>query len=118
MDNDVTGNVVVLQHRLFTGTKKLNLDLFELVSRSCAIKFGRMLLAAMVETGYGRMEWVVLDWNVDTIRFYEEMAIYGLTREALTTYGGSDEKGFFFLHLLLFFNGELEKLMVKVKLCL
>ncbi|CAL1387044.1 unnamed protein product [Linum trigynum] len=39
--------------------------------------FGRMLLSAVaaqaVKLGYGRVEWVVLDWNVNAIKFYEEM---------------------------------------------
>ncbi|KDP44395.1 hypothetical protein JCGZ_20075 [Jatropha curcas] len=38
---------------------------------------GRMLLSAVagqaVKMGYGRVEWVVLDWNVNAIKFYEEM---------------------------------------------
>jgi len=64
--------------------------------------FGRMLLSAVakqaVKMGYGRVEWVVLDWNVNAIRFYEEMGadvlnewrICRLTGEALQAYGGSD----------------------------
>ncbi|KAK6942155.1 GNAT domain [Dillenia turbinata] len=39
--------------------------------------FGKMLLSAVakqaVKMGYGRVEWVVLDWNVNAIKFYEEM---------------------------------------------
>ncbi|CAH8390602.1 unnamed protein product [Eruca vesicaria subsp. sativa] len=39
--------------------------------------FGRELLSAVakqaVKMGYGRVEWVVLDWNVNAIRFYEQM---------------------------------------------
>jgi GNAT superfamily N-acetyltransferase len=38
---------------------------------------GRRLLAHLartaVERGYGRVEWAVLDWNVDAIRFYESL---------------------------------------------
>ncbi|XP_030479469.2 GCN5-related N-acetyltransferase 8 [Cannabis sativa] len=38
---------------------------------------GKMLLIAVVkkavEMGCGRVEWVVLDWNVNAIKFYEEM---------------------------------------------
>lgn len=38
---------------------------------------GRMLLSAVAaqaaKMGYGRVEWVVLDWNVNAIKFYEEM---------------------------------------------
>lgn len=38
---------------------------------------GKMLLSAVAQQaakmGYGRVEWVVLDWNVNAIRFYEQM---------------------------------------------
>ncbi|KAJ0262336.1 acetyltransferase NATA1-like [Hirschfeldia incana] len=38
---------------------------------------GSMLLTAVakqaVKMGYGRVEWVVLDWNANAIRFYEQM---------------------------------------------
>jgi GNAT superfamily N-acetyltransferase len=38
---------------------------------------GRRLLAYLARTaterGYGRVEWAVLDWNVDAIRFYESL---------------------------------------------
>ncbi|KAK1270860.1 hypothetical protein QJS04_geneDACA006013 [Acorus gramineus] len=37
----------------------------------------RMLLSAVAvktaEMGLGRVEWTVVDWNVDAFRFYEEM---------------------------------------------
>ncbi|KAK1308389.1 hypothetical protein QJS10_CPA09g01778 [Acorus calamus] len=39
--------------------------------------FGRMLLSAVAakaaEMGFGKVEWCVLDWNANAIRFYEEM---------------------------------------------
>lgn len=39
--------------------------------------FGRMLFTAVAaqaaRMGYGRVEWVVLDWNVNAIKFYEQM---------------------------------------------
>ncbi|XP_027104960.2 GCN5-related N-acetyltransferase 8-like [Coffea arabica] len=39
--------------------------------------FGRMLFTAVAaqaaKMGYGRVEWVVLDWNVNAIQFYEQM---------------------------------------------
>jgi len=39
--------------------------------------FGKMLFCAVakeaVKRNYGRVDWVVLDWNVNAIRFYEEM---------------------------------------------
>jgi GNAT superfamily N-acetyltransferase len=38
---------------------------------------GRRLLAHLagiaVDRGYGRLEWAVLDWNVEAIRFYESL---------------------------------------------
>jgi GNAT superfamily N-acetyltransferase len=38
---------------------------------------GRQLLAHLARTaeerGYGRMEWAVLDWNADAIRFYQSL---------------------------------------------
>lgn len=38
---------------------------------------GRRLLAHLARTaserGYGRLEWAVLDWNTDAIRFYESL---------------------------------------------
>jgi GNAT superfamily N-acetyltransferase len=38
---------------------------------------GRQLLASLAQTaatsGYGRLEWAVLNWNVDAIRFYESL---------------------------------------------
>jgi GNAT superfamily N-acetyltransferase len=57
---------------------------------------GRMLLAHLarlaVERGCGRLEWAVLDWNHDAIKFYERLGarpnsdwtVYRLTGEALT----------------------------------
>ncbi|XP_077221720.1 L-ornithine N5-acetyltransferase NATA1-like [Tasmannia lanceolata] len=61
--------------------------------------FGRMLLSAVaaqaVKMGLGRVEWCVLDWNENAIRFYEEMGaevmqewrICRLTGGALQAYG-------------------------------
>lgn len=63
---------------------------------------GRMLLTAVarqaVRMGYGRVEWVVLDWNANAIRFYEEMGakvlqdwrLCRLTGEELEAYGKID----------------------------
>jgi GNAT superfamily N-acetyltransferase len=60
---------------------------------------GRRLLEHLaqiaVSRGYGRLEWAVLDWNVDAIRFYESLGAipmsdwttYRVTGEALTTLG-------------------------------
>ncbi|XP_062001034.1 GCN5-related N-acetyltransferase 8-like [Rosa rugosa] len=59
---------------------------------------GKMLLSAVakqaVKMGFGRVEWVVLDWNVNAIKFYEEMGakimqewrICRLTGDALQAY--------------------------------
>ena len=61
---------------------------------------GRQLLASLartaVERGYGRVEWAVLDWNVDAIRFYEtlgarpmnEWTVYRVAGEALVGLAG------------------------------
>lgn len=60
---------------------------------------GRRLLAHLAHTatarGYGRVEWAVLDWNEDAIRFYESLGArpmgdwttYRLTGDALTALG-------------------------------
>lgn len=59
---------------------------------------GKMMLSAVarqaVAMGYGRVEWVVLDWNTNAIKFYEEMGanvmqewrVCRLTGDALQTY--------------------------------
>jgi GNAT superfamily N-acetyltransferase len=61
---------------------------------------GRQLLSHLartaVERGYGRLEWAVLDWNSDAIRFYEslgarpmaEWTTYRLAGPALAALGG------------------------------
>jgi GNAT superfamily N-acetyltransferase len=61
---------------------------------------GRMLLAHLarlaVERGCGRLEWAVLDWNRDAIKFYERLGarpnsdwtVYRLTGDALTGLAG------------------------------
>jgi GNAT superfamily N-acetyltransferase len=56
----------------------------------------RRLAQIAVERGCGRMEWAVLDWNVDAIRFYErlgakpnlEWTVYRLTGESLEALAG------------------------------
>ena len=62
---------------------------------------GRRLLAHLARTaiarGYGRVEWAVLDWNVDAIRFYESLGAvpmsdwttYRLTGDRLATLGAA-----------------------------
>jgi GNAT superfamily N-acetyltransferase len=61
---------------------------------------GRLLLQRLaqvaVDRGCGRLEWAVLDWNVDAIRFYERLGakpnadwtIYRLTGESLQKVAG------------------------------
>lgn len=61
---------------------------------------GRMLLGRLaqlaVDRGCGRLEWAVLDWNVDAIRFYErlgarpnaEWTVYRLTGDRLRDLAG------------------------------
>ena len=60
---------------------------------------GRRLLGHLARTarerGYGRVEWAVLDWNVDAIRFYESLGAapmsdwttFRLTGDALDALG-------------------------------
>ena len=62
---------------------------------------GKKLLANLAriatERGYGRLEWAVLDWNVDAIRFYESLGAvamsdwttYRVTDDALNALAGS-----------------------------
>ncbi|KAL5569357.1 hypothetical protein UlMin_025932 [Ulmus minor] len=64
--------------------------------------FGRLLLCAVakqaVKMGYGRVDWVVLDWNVNAIKFYEEMGAKisqewrtcKLTGDSLQAYGNTN----------------------------
>ena len=61
---------------------------------------GRKLLGSLARTalerGYGRLEWAVLDWNVDAIRFYEsvgaramdEWTVYRVAGDALVGLAG------------------------------
>lgn len=63
---------------------------------------GKILLSAVakqaVKMDYGRVEWVVLDWNTNAIQFYEEMGaqilpewrICRLTGDALQVYGNTN----------------------------
>ena len=62
---------------------------------------GRRLLAFLAQVAvarsYGRLEWAVLDWNEDAIRFYESLGAvpmsdwttYRVTGEALDRLGGA-----------------------------
>ena len=61
---------------------------------------GRMLLSVVakqaLKMGCKRVKWVMLDWNVLTIKFYEKMGanfiegyrFFSLIEEALQAYGG------------------------------
>ena len=61
---------------------------------------GRVLLERLaqvaIDRGCGRLEWAVLDWNQDAIRFYErlgakpnsEWTVYRLTGEPLRALAG------------------------------
>jgi len=64
--------------------------------------FGKMLLSAVAKQAtkmkYGRVDWVVLDWNVNAIGFYEEMGgeiveeykFFRLTGKALEACGHTE----------------------------
>ena len=66
---------------------------------------GKRLLSHLariaVDRDCGRLEWSVLDWNVDAIRFYEslgakpmdEWTVHRVTGEALARLAGSDPHG-------------------------
>ncbi|TMF68392.1 MAG: GNAT family N-acetyltransferase [Chloroflexi bacterium] len=74
-------------------------DLFVVPARRGA-GIGRALLERLaqvaVDRGCGRLEWAVLDWNKDAIRFYErlgakpnsEWTVYRLTGEPLHALAG------------------------------
>jgi GNAT superfamily N-acetyltransferase len=57
----------------------------------------RELAGVAVERGFGRVEWMVLDWNAPSIAFYrslgaellEEWSVFRLTGEALTRFGST-----------------------------
>ncbi|KAF2318506.1 hypothetical protein GH714_008416 [Hevea brasiliensis] len=100
-----SNDVVVAGFVLFfpnysTFLAKPGLYVEDLFVRECYRRkgMGKILLSAVaaqaVKMGYGRVEWVVLDWNVNAIKFYEEMGakiltewrICRLTGEALEAY--------------------------------
>jgi len=74
-------------------------DLF-VVSEKRGAGVGRALLERLaqiaVERGCGRLEWAVLDWNVDAIRFYQRLGakpnadwtVYRLTGDPLRALAG------------------------------
>jgi GNAT superfamily N-acetyltransferase len=63
---------------------------------------GRLLLAHLariaLDREYGRLEWAVLDWNADAIRFYDSLGAvpmsdwttYRVTGDALQSLGGGE----------------------------
>jgi GNAT superfamily N-acetyltransferase len=76
-------------------------DLFvfpEFRGRGIGKKLLQRLAQLAVERDCGRLEWSVLDWNQDAIRFYEslgakamdEWTVYRVTGEALTTLARSN----------------------------
>ncbi|EEF30706.1 probable acetyltransferase NATA1-like [Ricinus communis] len=82
--NSGSGDVVVAGFVLFfpnysSFLAKPGFYVEDLFVRECYRRkgMGKMLLSAVaaqaVKMGYGRVEWVVLDWNVNAIKFYEEM---------------------------------------------
>ncbi|XP_059628325.1 GCN5-related N-acetyltransferase 8-like [Cornus florida] len=60
--------------------------------------FGKMLLSAVAaqaaKMGYGRVDWVVLDWNVNAIKFYEEMGAQILQEWRICRLAGEALQGF------------------------
>ncbi|CAJ1967868.1 unnamed protein product [Sphenostylis stenocarpa] len=104
MDNVTVVGFVLFFPNYSTFLGKPGFYVEDLFVRECYRRkgFGKMLLSAVakqaVAMGYGRVEWVVLDWNVNAIKFYEEMGadvlnewrICRLTGEALQAYGGAD----------------------------
>lgn len=100
--NDVTvAGFVLFFPNYSTFLAKPGFYIEDLYVRECYRRkgYGKMLLSAVakqaVKMGYGRVEWAVLDWNVNAIKFYEEMGakvlnewrICRLTGEALEKYG-------------------------------
>ncbi|OVA18041.1 GNAT domain [Macleaya cordata] len=108
-DGGGDGNIVIVGWVFFypnyaTYLGKPGFYLEDIFVRECYRKrgFGRMLLAAVAEQavkmGYGRVDWSVLEWNENAIKFYEEMGAQvskdwsscRLTGEALQAYGNKE----------------------------
>ncbi|KAL6586387.1 GCN5-related N-acetyltransferase 8 [Orobanche minor] len=98
---DVTvGGFVLFFPNYSTFLAKPGFYIEDLFVRECYRRkgLGKMLLSAVAaqaaRMGYGRVEWVVLDWNVNAINFYEQMGaqvlpewrICRLTGDALHAY--------------------------------
>ena len=83
----------------FLGRPGLYLEDLFVVPEQRGNGVGRALLKELariaLERGCGRLEWAVLNWNVEAIKFYErlgarpnsEWTVYRLTGEALTALG-------------------------------
>ncbi|KAI3458965.1 hypothetical protein Pfo_015628 [Paulownia fortunei] len=100
-NNDVTiGGFVLFFPNYSTFLAKPGFYIEDIFVRECYRRkgLGKRLLSAVAtqaaKMGYGRVEWVVLDWNVNAIKFYEQMGaqilpewrICRLTGEALQAY--------------------------------
>jgi len=84
----------------FLGRPGIYLEDLFVVPEDRGSGIGRALLEQLarlaVDRGCGRLEWAVLDWNRDAIRFYEllgarpnsDWTVYRLTGEALTSLAG------------------------------
>ncbi|CAK7325440.1 unnamed protein product [Dovyalis caffra] len=104
-DDNVTVAGFVLfvpSYTSFSGKPGFHVE--DLLVRKCYRRkgFGRMLLSAVAEQavkmGFKRVEWSVLEWNVNAIKFYEEMGakvlsewrVCRLTGDALEAYGDAN----------------------------
>ncbi|XP_043700950.1 probable acetyltransferase NATA1-like [Telopea speciosissima] len=99
-DGVVVGGFVLFFPNYSTFLAKPGFYIEDIFVRECYRRkgLGKMLLSAVakqaVKMDYGRVEWCVLDWNVNAIKFYEEMGanvmqewrICRLTGEALQAY--------------------------------
>ncbi|PIN03365.1 Diamine acetyltransferase [Handroanthus impetiginosus] len=101
LGNDViVGGFVLFFPNYSTFLAKPGFYIEDIFVRECYRRkgLGKMLLSAVAaqatKMGYGRVEWVVLDWNVNAITFYEQMGaqilpewrICRLTGDALQSY--------------------------------
>ena len=101
-DDGVTAGFALFFHTFstFLGLPGLYLEDLFVVPEHRGRGAGRALLARLariaVERGCGRLEWAVLDWNENAIRFYErlgakpnsEWTTYRVAGEALTRLAG------------------------------
>ena len=100
-DGDVVGFAVwFVNFSTWLGTHGIYLEDLFVRPAARGHGYGRALLTELariaVERGYGRVEWAVLDWNVDAQGFYrqlgaapqDEWTTWRLTGEPLTQLGG------------------------------